>query len=482
MLQATLEDRLSALRKTLDQVRQGHLLHFFDQLDDEQKEELLQQIENIDWTRMDRLVQTHVVNKPRFTLPENLEPAPWYPHAAPKGLKDKYRKAHKIGEKLIASGKVAAFTVAGGQGTRLDWDGPKGSFPATAIRKLPLFACLAEYIRKVQHKYKTVIRWYLMTSPINHDDTLAFFEEHGYFGLDPENVVMFPQAMIPAFDMQSGKALLADPGHLALSPDGHGGSLKALHAGGALSDMKEHGIEHISYTQVDNPLVKIVDPLFLGLHAMDDSQMSSKMVPKSSAEEKMGVFCMVDGRLRVIEYSVPPEDWSYERAEDGTLRFGAGSIAVHALRVDFVESLNQAAGGFALPFHRADKKVPYLDLATSKQIDPEQPNAVKLETFVFDALPLCERSTVYETDRAEEFAPIKNADGKGAVDCPATSIRAQTERAARRLSQFGVKIPRGRDGQVDAVIEISHLTAIEAQDLNDADVPEAIEPGTQVLL
>lgn len=479
----TLSDRLAAARRNLDDAGQAHVLDGFDELTDAQQKKLLSQIESIDWPEVARLVESHVKQAPTWSMPDHLEPAPWYPNQPPRGQRDKYKKARKHGEKLISEGKVAAFTVAGGQGTRLGWSGPKGTFPATAVTKTPLFGCLAEYIRKAQQKWKAIIPWYIMTSQENDAPTRKFFDQHGYFGLDPANVMMFPQAMMPALDKDSGKVLFNAHDSLALSPNGHGGSLKALYTSGAVADMNKRGIRQISYTQVDNPIVKVVDPLFIGLHALDKCEMSSKMLPKAYPKEKLGNFCLVDGKMTVIEYSNLPDEYAEQRSDDGELRFRAGSIAIHVIRVDFVEAVNNA--GFRLPWNRAEKKVPYLQRDTGRFVEPEEPNAIKLETFVFDALPMTDNSIIYETDRIEEFAPIKNADDPDpdkCVDCPATSIRGQTERAGRWLEANKVKIPRDASDNVDAVIEISHLTAIEADDLKDASLPKQIEAGTEVLL
>lgn len=479
----TVSNRLAAARDTLQAVGQSHVLDTFNALDDAQQNQLLKQIETIDWQEIGRLIDTHVKQSPPFQMPENIEPAPYYPAKAPIKLREKYRKARKLGEQLIHDGKVAAFTVAGGQGTRLGWDAPKGTYPATPITKAPLFGVMADYIRKAQQKWETVIAWYIMTSPANDSATREYFDEHGYFGLEPKNVVMFPQAMMPAFDADSARALMADEANLALSPNGHGGSLKALHTSGAIADMTQRGIEQISYTQVDNPLVKVIDPLFIGLHALDKCEMSSKMVPKVAAKEKVGNFCLADGKITVIEYTHLPDRLAEQCDEDGRLLFVAGSIAIHMMSVAFVEQVNR--GGFALPFNRALKKVAWFDPATRQTIEPDQPNAVKLETFVFDALPLCEKSIVYETQRVEEFAPIKNMDDPDparCVDSPLTSKRLQSQRAARWLEANKVKIPRDDDGNVDAVIEISHLTAIEPDDLKDVDLPKEVDAGTELLL
>jgi UDP-N-acetylglucosamine/UDP-N-acetylgalactosamine diphosphorylase len=484
----TLTERHAAAAKTLAAVGQSHVLKFYDELTGEQRDQLLSQVEGIDWPEVGRLIKSHVLNTPPLHLPKNIEPAPCYPNTPTDAYAGRYREARALGEKLLSEGMVAAFTVAGGQGTRLGWDAPKGTFPATPITGRPLFSVLADYILKAQDKFGSVIPWYVMTSPTNHEPTVAFFKGNDYFGLDPRNVKHFSQAMMPAIGLngaQRGKVLLAAKDSLALSPNGHGGSLKALHASGAIDDMKKRGVSQISYTQIDNPTVHVVDPLFIGLHALDGAQMSSKMLPKTGPKEKLGNFCLADGKMTVIEYSDLPDELAHQTTPNGELRFRAGSIAIHMIEVGFVEDLSTSPEGFALPFHRAEKKVPCIDPDTAAPIEPTTsggPNAVKLETFVFDALPLCETSILYETDRIEEFAPIKNADEPGAVDCPATSKQLQTERAARWLEKHGVKIPRNAEGKADAKIEISCLTAIGPDDLAGIELPKAIQAGGSVKL
>jgi len=470
--------RYTAAYQTLESVSQTHALHYYDQLDDSEQNNLLSQIENIDWPLVDQLIQTHIKHPAPPSLPSKIEPAPWYPSTPTAPLQAKYDQARTIGQQLITDGKVAAFTVAGGQGTRLGWPKPKGTFPATPIQKLPLFAVMAQFIQKTQLKYATTCPWYIMTSPANHDDTKAFFQQNHYFDLDPANIRFFPQEMLPAIDPSTAKVLLQSRSSLALSPNGHGGSLKALATSGALDDMHQRGIEQISYTQIDNPLVKVVDPLFLGLHAIDHCQMSSKMVPKTGPDEKLGNFCTVDGQLKVIEYSDLPQHLAQQRNPAGQLRFLAGSIAIHAIRVGFVQSMNQQSQ-FALKFHVAQKKVPYIDLQTDHLVEPQSPNAVKFETFIFDALDQCTHSILYETDRTQEFAPIKNAKG---VDSPQSSSQLQIERAARWLESKNVTIPRDDTGRTTATIELTQLTAIEPDDLDHVDLPNTIQPGTQLVL
>ncbi|QNN21438.1 UDPGP type 1 family protein [Planctomycetales bacterium ZRK34] len=463
--------RYQQVLSTLTQVGQEHLLHFYDQLDPAAQTQLLDQLEQQDWPQLAELIESHVKQSPEIGLPESIEPAPYYPAAAPEQLTKKYDLAVKHGEELLRAGKVAAFVVAGGQGTRLGWDGPKGTYPATPIQRKPLFQVFAETIIKAQRKYGSIIPWYIMTSPINDEPTRAFFKEHNYFGLNPKDVMFFQQGTIPSFSTE-GKALLASPGQMATNPDGHGGSLRALHVSGAIADMEQRGIEQISYFQVDNPLINITDPLFIGMHAIDGAQMSSKMVVKVAPDEKVGNFTLSDGRIMVIEYSDLPKELEQKLDADGKPMFIAGSIAIHIIGVNFVKQLN--SGRFALPYHRAIKKVPHVDLATGELVEPTEPNAVKLETFVFDALPLCQMSIVLETIRENEFGPIKNAEG---VDSAVTSRQLQSQRAARWLRTTGVEVAD------DAVIELSPLTAIAPEDLQQAEgLPQRIDPGQRTVL
>ena len=293
---------------------------------------------------------------------------------------------------------------------------------------------------------------------------------------------MFTQGTMPCIETATGKLLLADKSTVAVNPDGHGGSIKALAQSGAIEVMLSYGIEHISYFQVDNPLVRAIDPVFVGLHAAapdSSGEISSKMVAKISPQEKVGVFCRSGGKTLVIEYSDLLDDFTNQTDDDGKLRFIAGSIAIHLLSVKFVEKLTSDNDGFALPFHRADKIVPYIDTTTGKLTEPDKPNAVKLETFVFDAISIADSSIVYETNRNEEFAPIKNAEG---IDSVVSSQQLQTQRSANWLKAHGVEIPLDSNGLVDAVIEIGPLTALEAADLKKIDLPKSIKPGESIVL
>ncbi|MCE5339946.1 MAG: UDPGP type 1 family protein [Planctomycetaceae bacterium] len=450
-------------KKALDVLtkhNQQHLLKFWNELDDGGKEKLLSQIEQIDFESLDSKIDEYVKNSAPTKLPAKIEPAPVYT-AQPKtpAEKEKFAKAKKLGAELMSKGKVAAFVVAGGQGTRLGFDGPKGDFRVSPIKNKSLFQIFAESIKAAGKKYNFLPKWYIMTSPLNHEPTRKIFKDNNFFGLGEQGVYFFQQGTEVNYSMD-GQILLADKGVIAESPDGHGGSLKAIYKSRAAADMKKNGIEYISYFQVDNPLINIFDPLFVGLHAMDEAEMSSKYLTKCGPLEKVGNFCLADGKVTVIEYSDLPDELAYKKNPDGSLVFSLGSIAIHIISRTFIERLN--AKGFALPYHRAVKKIPYIDVQTGKKVEPAKPNGIKLETFVFDALPLAQESIILETIRSEEFAPVKNAEG---ADSPAVTKQMITERGAKWLEAAGVKIPKKADGSIDCVIELASSYALNAEDV-----------------
>ncbi len=469
---------LNTLRARLDRVGQSHLLACWGRHGAAEQSRLVAQIESMNVDEWPELVERYVKSKPSLELPGDVRPAPYYPHTGGAFDAAKYRA---IGEQLFRDGKVAAFVVAGGQGSRLGYEGPKGCYPATTLTDKPLFQVFAEQLLAARQRYGRDIPWSIMTSPLNHAETTAFFEGRRYFGLGRENVTFFPQGVMPSFDISTGKVLLSGPGEIATNPDGHGGSITALHRSGTLAALRARGVEHLSYFQVDNPHVKVCDPLFVGLHAAapdSSGEMSSKMVSKVSWDERVGVFCLVNGKLDVIEYSDLPPALGKATNVGGSLKFNAGSIAIHMLGVGFLERL-ATDPAFALPFHRAEKKIPVVDPATGAAINPTANNGVKLERFIFDALARAKASIVLETDRVEEFAPIKNATGADSIE---SCRKLQTLRAARWLGHCGVTIPLNTAGEPDCIIEMSPLTACFAEDVACVRMPRTIERGARVIL
>lgn len=458
------------IRAELEAHGQDHLLRFYDRLSPDDQRALLEQIEGIDLDEIDEWVEHHVRRTPEVEIPSDIRP----PEIVAGGRtvdepSPELAGPRRRGEELIAAGKVAAFVVAGGQGTRLGYEGPKGCLEATPVAHKPLFQVFAEQILAARQRWDVSIPWYVMTSPTNDVPTRAFFRQHKYFGLPEEDVFFFPQGVMPAIGYD-GKLLLSTPGRVAMSPNGHGGALPALRNSGALEDMARRGVEYISYFQVDNPLVHVLDAAFVGLHAERAAEMSAKSLPKRDPMEKLGNFCLIDGKVHVIEYSDLPEELARQTTDDGRLVFNAGSIAIHILSRSFVERLT-ADGKCRLPWHRAEKKVSHVD-AKGNTVTPDEPNAVKLEMFIFDAMPLAEETVILETLRTEEFSPIKNASGP---DSLTTSLHDQVRRAATWLEAAGVSVPRDADGQIAAALEISPLFA-DAPDV----LKERIDPNLDI--
>ena len=471
------DPRLERTRARLAALQQSHLLHFADQLGPAALRTLLDQVEALPLEEMPAmLAQTQATAAPD---PDGLEPVPMVSREGPDAAAFRAE-----GERLIREGRVAAFTVAGGQGTRLGWRGPKGTYPATVVTGKPLFRVFAEQLLATERRFGCRLPWYIMTSPLNDADTRAFFKDNNWFGRQAQDHFFLPQGLVPCVDAE-GRAMLASPGEVATNPDGHGGAIRALDRSGALQDMARRGIEQISYFQVDNPLVRCVDPVFLGAHLrspLSSGQMSSKCVAKRNAAEKVGVLCRsgtpAGPRTTVIEYSDLPKAMAERRGADGELAFGAANIAVHVLSVAFAQAL--AAGtGPRLPWHRAHKKVPHVDLASGRTVEPEKPNAFKFECFIFDALALAERSLTMQVQRVEEFAPIKNAEGE---DSPASSHRIQSDRHGGWLESAGCQVPRRGDGSVDARIEVGPLAAMEAMDLQGRGVPRQVQRGQELVI
>lgn len=433
------------------QAGQGHVFAHFDSLTAARQAELLADAGEIDLAEVAELNRTLVQKSAAAGVDlSDLSPAPY--EALPKNGGDAaaWADAKKLGEEALRAGRVAAFVVAGGQGTRLGYDGPKGTYPVTPVLKKTLFQVFADKLRSAGIRYGKPLHWFIMTSHINHAATVAFFRDNQFFGLAESQVHFFRQGRMPAVGFD-GKILLEEKHRVAMSPDGHGGSLRALERSGAVELMKREGIDILSYFQVDNPLVRFIDPAFVGWHIKTRSEMSSKMVPKAYAGEKVGHFCKQRGQTVVIEYSDLPKERQEETDATGKLRFIAGSIAIHLLDREFIRRM--ATGADALPFHRADKKIPCLD-AAGNLVKPEKPNGVKFELFVFDALPFAKNPVVIETDRADDFSPVKNAEG---LDSPKTCAEDQLRQFVRWTNANGAAVPTDATGLPPFAFEVSPL-------------------------
>lgn len=441
---------------------QDHVFRFWEELPPDDRRVLLDQLDRIDYQLLAKLSQ-RVDEKPQ---PRRLEPPPDVVTRAQ--LAEKGPAWRAAGEEAIAAGRVAALLVAGGQGTRLEFAGPKGAFPICPLSQKSLFQLFAEKLIALGRRVRASIPWYIMTSESNHEDVVDYFRERKHFGLAPNDVFFFRQREIPALDL-SGKVLLAAKGRIAASPNGHGGVLPALAESGALDDLARRGVEALFYWQVDNPLVRVCDPVFLGGLLAEGAEAGAKVAGKRDPHEKVGVWGLVDGRLGVIEYSELPKEDAERRGPDGRLAYDAGNLAIHAFRTSFL--LRLASEGTTLPWHRALKKVPHVD-RKGEMVEPDRENGVKFEMFVFDAIAEARKVLLLECDRDAEFSPVKNATGE---DSPETARRAMTRLYAGWLEKAGARVARDAAGEVPFAIEISPLVATDADDLAGK-----VEPGFEV--
>jgi UDP-N-acetylglucosamine/UDP-N-acetylgalactosamine diphosphorylase len=356
------------------------------------------------------------------------------------------------------------MVVAGGQGTRLGFEGPKGLFPIGPVSGRTLFELQAQKIQGARRRAGVPIPWLVMTSPATDAATRAWLEERRFFGLPREDVVLLCQGTAPALDFE-GRLILEAPGRIAESPNGHGGAFQALAESGALDLLARRGIRTISYYQVDNPLIRLADPVFLGLHDLTGAEMSAKVVRKVDPMEKVGVVARMDGRLGVVEYTEIDDRSRTLRDAQGELVYWAGSVAIHAIETSFARRVAADAERM-LPYHASAKKIPYVD-ADGRLVRPTEPNGHKLERFLFDALPAAERAAVVEVVRSEEYAPVKNAEGG---DSPATARRALDAEVRRWLAAAGIALP------ADAWVEVDHARIDGEEDARESGIRDASAP------
>ncbi len=447
-----------AAKEILAQNGQGHVLSFWSQLDQQEQVALLDQIASIDMAAIKRM-QAMLSATADTAAKAGGEIVP----AAVVELgsiaeRERNEALSAYGESALARGEVGALLVAGGQGSRLGFEGPKGAYSIGPLSGASLFEIHARKILAMERRYETRIPFYIMTSQANDAATRAFFQEHSYFGLKQDRVLFFTQGMWPALDRE-GKILLESPGRIFMSPDGHGGTISALRDHGMFDDMARRGIQALFYFQVDNPLVEIADPLFIGLHLKEGAEVSTKVCKKREPSEGLGVVAVRDGRPLVVEYSELTPAQMQEKRSDGQLKLLFGSVAIHVFSVAFLK--REAAAD--LPLHIAFKKVPSVD-ATGQTVTPAQPNAYKFEKFIFDVIPDAKAALNVEFERALEFSPVKNATGN---DSPATTQRDMIRKFSGWLVASGFAVPRNADGEPRYKIEIDPCFALDAESLGN---------------
>jgi len=452
------------LEQILDPVGQRHLIQFWDQLTAGQRERLALQIRSLDWSFMDSLDQVSDQATDWGELAERAESPPAITrsdYADPTF----YQQAYQAGSQALSSGKVGLILVAGGQGTRLGFDLPKGMFPIGPLSGRTLFQMLLDLLKARMAQFGHAIPLFVMTSPATHAATLDYFQQQDMFGVPEDDLRLFKQGTMPAVDADK-KLILAAKDRIFLSPDGHGGMLAALRRGQLLEEMESRGIEYLFYAQVDNPLVQLCDPALIGCHILRQSEMTTQVVRKQDPLQRVGNVVKIGDRLQIIEYSDLPERQARIRNQSGELKLWAGSIAVHIFNTQFL--IRCAAQQHSLPLHRALKKVPFID-PQGKRIDPQQPNAIKFEKFIFDLLPLAHHALVCEVDPADGFAAVKNSP-PAKSETPKHVQQAMIDLHKRWLKSAAVEVAEG------VKVEINPRFALSIEQLK-----EKLPPGSVIV-
>ena len=433
----------------LEKHNQHHIIQHYRRLSPDKQDLFWENLKGLDLPLVFKLHQEFSGENAVAHVPCDIQPAPII--TVPKIPSELVfqKKACVEGETLLRENRIAVLVVAGGQGSRFGFEGPKGIFPVSPVRKKSPFQLFSETVSALNRRYHAAIPLLVMTSRENDRTVKDFFRAHHFFGLDSGAVFFFTQEMLPTITA-AGSLILKDETHLFANPDGHGGSLKALHKSGLLSMLVKKGFSDLFYCQIDNPLVKIAEPVFLGYHRMAESEFSLKVLRRRNAAEKIGVYALLDGKPGVIEYSdlAPGSECLTER--EG-MRFWAGSIAIHILSLSFMERLNRQ--GFSLPYHRAVKVVE----APGQDEKAKRVTVWKFETFVFDGLSLAARTCCVETLREEEFAPVKNREGEDSAEIAAKAI-------SNRFRQWLVKTGRAVVAP-DMPVEISPYYALDKEEL-----------------
>ena len=402
----TLEEAKAILKK----YNQEHLLNGYEKLEEKKQTHLLNHIMNIYFELIKSLYDN--TKKENSTNDDKIEPMEYLDKYK---LNDKYKYYENIGKQAIKEGKLAAVTMAGGQGTRLGHTGPKGTYDIGLDSHKSLFELLCDYLKEEGKKYGVTIPWFIMTSRENNKETVEFFEKNKFFGYQKDkNIFFFIQGELPMVDTE-GKILIGEDGLIKQAADGHGGIYESLVKNGMTEKMKQLGIEWVFIGGVDNCLVKMVDPVLMGVAIDKEVTVACKSIVKANPHEKVGVFCKRNGRPGVIEYSEITDEMAEAVDENGELLYGESHILCNLFNIKAVERM----GTTPLPYHSAYKKAKFID-KDGNLVVPDSPNAYKFEAFLFDAFGEVDDMAILRVKRDEEFAPVKNADSAG-VDCPSTA-------------------------------------------------------------
>ncbi|XP_072908234.1 UDP-N-acetylhexosamine pyrophosphorylase-like protein 1 [Hemitrygon akajei] len=472
-------------QRRLAEAGQPEVLRFWPQLSDAERRALVASVEQQEPAELRAHCEAAVRPRPagQAPLPGPMEPLP---EEVVGGVcrtdAETLRRWRDRGFQEIAKGHVAVLLLAGGQGTRLGVPYPKGMYDVGLPSRKTLYQVQAERIRKVKQLAeerlggKCTLPWYIMTSEFTLEPTEKFFAQNQYFSLPQSDVVMFEQRMLPAVGFD-GKIILEGKGQIARAPDGNGGLYRALTDYKILEDMDQRGVRFVHVYCVDNILVKMADPTFIGFCVERDADCGAKAVGKAYPTEPVGVVCRVNGIYQVVEYSEVSQETVERRNADGQLTFNAGNICNHFFTVEFLKSVTEEYEP-KLKLHVAVKKIPYVD-EEGNYVKPEKPNGIKMEKFVFDVFQFSKKFAVFEVLREDEFSPLKNAESTGGKDMPSTARRALLWQHYRWAVQAGAHFLDNKNNRVPVlsqlqetedppvVCEISPLISYEGEGLEE---------------
>ena len=404
-----IEEKYEKAKKILNNYNQNHIIKLLEKISDEKKEKLINQILNLDFKKIFEIYNT---NKEAEKIKVS-SLSPIISINKDKLSKSEIEELTKKGENIIKSNKYAVVTMSGGQGTRLGFNGPKGTFKIDVKPKPKyLFEIIVDNLLSVKEKYNVILPWYIMTSEENDQSIKDFFEENKYFGYDKKSVKFFKQGDLPLIDI-NGKLLVGEDYLIKEASNGNGSIFQAMDKNGVLKDMEEKNIEWVFIGSIDNVLLNMADPLLVGVAIDKNVDIATKSIFKNSPNERTGSLCKKDGKVKVIEYSELPEEMIEAVDENGELLYGESHVMLNLFSLNALKKIATKK----LPYHKAFKKYNYID-EDGNLVVPEDKNAYKFEAFIFDSFEFFNDIAILRGKREEDFAPVKNAEG---TDSPETA-------------------------------------------------------------